>query len=195
MHPLRLLGWGLLAASFVAAGAEMAAQGVTHDWGTMAAAEVLSVLTPEFFDALRDGIDEMLHPLVWDYAVLPILALPGWLLIGMPGVALVWYFREIGDPTEGNLDAYPQATYEEIVAAAHEADEQDIGIPSKYRDLAEYDPTNLPAEEGAPDPALDPLYLEQADVVPPARHIPSNTSGGETDGGGKGGGSGLNRPF
>jgi hypothetical protein len=57
------------------------------------------------------------------------------------------------------------------------------------------------------DPTLDPLYVEQADVVPPARHIPSGGAGGgpggQTQGEGWGSGSGgsdsfggrLNRPF
>lgn len=200
MYPLWLLGWSLLAAAFVAAAAETAAQGVAREWGTMAAADVLMVLVPDLFDAIRDGVDELLNPLIWDYVVLPLLALPGWLLLGVPGVVLVWRYWPAGDPLEGNLDAYPQATYEDIVAAAREADEEDIGIPSKYRDLEEYDPTKFPSDEGGADPTHDPLYLEQADVVLPARHIPPQGGGtGGTNGSGQGGGQtgsgGLNRPF
>lgn len=194
MHPLRLLGWGFLAAAFVAAAAETAALGIAHDWGTMAAADVLRILTPDLFDEVRDRVDELLHPSVWDYVILPLLALPGWLLLSVPGVALVWRYWPVTEPFEENLDAYPLATYEDIVAAAREAEEQDIGIPSKYRDLDEYDPTKRSQEDaGMADPTLDPLDLEQADVVPPSRHIPQR--GGGTDGGGHSGSGGLNRPF
>jgi len=199
---MRLLGWGLLAAAFLAAALETAAQGITHDWGTMAARDVLEVLAPDLFDAWRDTVDEVLHPAVWDYVVLPLLILPGWLLIGVPGGLLVWLFRPARDPEDTGPDSFPEASYEEIVAAAHEADKDDIGIPSKYRDLDEYDPSRQPADDGV-DPALDPLYLEQADVIPPARHIPSSAQGSEapqgnssgTGPGNDGFGGGLNRPF
>jgi hypothetical protein len=199
MHSLRLLGWGLLATAFLAALLETAAQGIMHQWGTMPARDVLEVMAPDLLDAFRDNVDEWFGPAVWDYAIFPLLILPGWLLIGVPGGLLVWYGRPAPDPDDAGPDAFPQASYEEIVAAAREADEDDIGIPSKYRDLDEYDPSRHGSEEAA-DPALDPLYLEQADVVPPARHIPSGgtpTGGGGSEGGGSNGGfgGGLNRPF
>ncbi len=195
---MRLLGWGLLAAAFLAAALETAAQGITHDWGTMAARDVLEVLAPDLFDAFRDNVDAVLHPAVWDYVVLPLLILPGWLLIGVPGGLLVWLFRPAPDPEDTGPDSFPEASYEEIVAAAREADKDDIGIPSKYRDLEEYDPSRQPTDDGV-DPALDPLYLEQADVIPPASHIPSSVQGSEAppgNGPGNDGfGGGLNRPF
>lgn len=196
MHPLRLLGWGFLVAAFVAAAAETAALRIARDWGTMAAADVLKIMAPDLFDEIRDRVDELLHPLVWDYAILPLLALPGWLLLTVPGVALVWRYWPAGDPLEGNFDTYPQASYEDIVAAAREAEEEDIGIPSKYRDLDEYDPTKPPSDDGGMvDPILDPIDIEQADVVPPSRHVPQRGGGGSTDGDGQSGSSGLNRPF
>jgi hypothetical protein len=205
MHSLRLLGWGLLAAAFLAAALETAAQGMTHGWGTMAARDVLELLAPDLFDAFRDNVASLLHPVVWDYVILPLLILPGWLLIGVPGGLLVWLSRPAADPDDTGADSFPQASYEEIVAAAREADKDDIGIPSKYRDLEEYDPSRQPSDEDA-DTALDPLYLDQADVIPPAGHIPSSGLGsapgssqanspGSGRGDGDGFGGGLNRPF
>lgn len=201
MASLRLLGWGLLASAFLAAAMEIAAQSLTHDWGAMAASDVLLILAPDRFDAVRDSVDEFLHPLVWDYVVLPLLMLPGWVLFGVPGAALVWIFRPAEDRDETGTDTLPQASYEEIVAAAREADEDDIGIPSKYRDLDEYDPARHSDDE-AIYPALDPVYLEQADMVPPARQIPSGDGSGGTAGNGDPGrsssgppGSGISRPF
>jgi hypothetical protein len=198
MHPLRLLGWGLLVAAFLAASLETAAQAMTHNWGTMPARDVLEVMAPDLFDAFRDAVDAWLHPAVWDYVILPLLILPAWLLLSVPGGLLVWRFHPAPDPDDAGPDSFPQASYEEIVAAAHEADEQDTGIPSKYRDLDEYDPSRQGTEEPA-DPTLDPFQNEQADVVPPARHIPSGGAGGPGQGGEAGGnngfGGGLNRPF
>ena len=207
---MRLLGWGLLVAAFLAAALETAAQGITREWGAMAARDVFAVLAPDLFEAFRDRVDTALHPAVWDYVILPLLFLPGWLLIGVPGGLLVWLFQPAPDPDDLAGGSFPQASYEEIVAAAREADEDDIGIPSKYRDLDEYDPSRQLSDEVA-DPTLDPLHLEQADVIPPARHIPSsaqggtygsaqgstqgNRPGGDHANNGEGFGSGLNRPF
>jgi len=203
---MRSLGWGLLVAAFLAAALETAAQGITREWGAMAARDVLAVLAPDLFEAFRDRVDSALHPAVWDYVILPLLFLPGWLLIGVPGGLLVWLFQPAPHPDDLAGDSFPQASYEEIVAAAREADEDDIGIPSKYRDLEEYDPSRQLSDEVA-DPSLDPLHLEQADVIPPARHIPSSVQGSAHGGtqansqgsgqgnSGDGFGSGLNRPF
>jgi hypothetical protein len=209
MHPLRLFGWGLLTAAFLSASLETVAQAITHNWGSMPARDMLDVMAPDLFDAFRDTVDDFLHPVVWDYVILPLLVLPGWLLLSVPGGLLVWYFHPAPDANDSGPDSFPQASYDEIVAAAHEADEQDTGIPSKYRDLEEYDPAchGTQGMEEEADPALDPLYVEQADVVPPARHIPSGGAGGglggqaqgEGWGSGSGGsdsfGGGLNRPF
>ena len=195
---MRSLGWGLLAAAFLAAALETAAQSLTGSWGSMAARDVLAVMFPTLFDAFRDNVDASFGPWMWDFVILPLLILPFWLLLCVPGGFLIWYFQPPPDPDDSSPDAFPGTTYEEIVAAAREADEDDIGIPSKYRDLDEYDPTRQPSDEEI-DPALDPLYLEQADVVPPARHIPSGNAptGNSATEGGNGGnfGSGLNRPF
>jgi hypothetical protein len=168
---MRIVGWGFLAAAFLAAALETAAHGITRDWGSMSARDVFEVLAPDLFDAFRDKIDSVLHPVAWDYVIMPLLILPGWLLIGVPGGLLVWLFRPAPDPDYTNAASFPQVSYEDIVAAAREADEDDIGLPSKYRDLDEYDPSRQFTEEGI-DSALDPLHREQADVIPPARHIP-----------------------
>jgi hypothetical protein len=174
MQALKSLGWLLLGAAFLAAGAESAAQAMTQEWGFMAASDVLRVLTPRLFDALELTVS----PIAWDFIVLPLLALPGWLLLGVPGALLAWRYRtpiEIGE--EGDED-FPHTTYEEIVAAAEEADKDDIGLPSKYRDLAEYDPSVAPGEDQG-ELFADPDDRERADIVPPARFIASANDGSE----------------
>ena len=166
MSPWRFLGWTLLVAAFVAAAAERAALSLAQDWGVMAASDVLRVLYPRTLESLQNAM----APFAWNYIVLPVLALPGWLLAGAPGAALVWHYRsrvEESDPLE---DSLPLTTYEEIVAAAREADEDDIGLPSKYRDLDEYDPANRQNDDDA-DAALDSSDVEPAEVVPHSRYI------------------------
>ena len=166
----------MLVAAFLAAGAESAAQAMTHGWGLMSASDVLRVLTPNLFDVLENSVT----PIAWDYVVLPLLALPGWLLIGAPGAALAWRYRQPVDLTEEGDEDFPHTTYEDIVAAAKEADKDDIGLPSKYRDLEEYDPTLAPGDEQS-DPTMEPDDRERADIVPPARFIApaANDGGGE----------------
>ena len=167
MHPFRSLGWGLLVAAFLAAGAESAAQVIANQWGLMAASDVLRVLYPHVFASMQGAV----APFAWEYIVLPVLTLPGWILMGAPGAALAWRYRLESDPVALEDDGeFPHTTYEEIVASAREADEQDIGLPSKYRDLGEYDPSNPPCDVHD-EPQLEPYDLERADIVPPARYV------------------------
>jgi len=174
MQALRSIGWMLLGAAFLAAGAESAAQALAHEWGFMSASDVMRLLTPHLFDVIELSVP----PLAWNFVVLPLLALPGWLLLGVPGAMLAWRYRaplEIGE--EGDED-FPHTTYEEIVAAAEEADKDDIGLPSKYRDLAEYDPSVAPGEDQG-EVFADPDDRERADIVPPAKFIaPAANDGG-----------------
>ena len=183
MHPFRSLGWGLLVAAFLAAGAESAAQVIANQWGLMPASDVLRVLYPHVFASLQSAV----APFAWDYIVLPLLTLPGWILAGAPGAALAWRYRMQSDPVDLDDDGeFPRTTYEQVVASAREADEQDIGLPSKYRDLGEYDPTNPPSDVND-EPQLEPYDLERADIVPPARYIAPPGHGGRGGHGGQGG--------
>jgi len=142
--------------------------------------QITHVLCPvDFSEFSRRAVDHAAAVARWYRAKLtvlhvfpnlPVLALPGWLLAGAPGAALVWHYRsrvEESDPLE---DSLPLTTYEEIVAAAREADEDDIGLPSKYRDLDEYDPANRQNDDDA-DAALDSSDVEPAEVVPHSRYI------------------------
>lgn len=179
MQALKSFGWLLLGAAFLAAGAESAAQAMAQEWGFMAASDVMRVLTPHLFDAMESAIT----PIAWDLIVLPLLALPGWLLLGLPGAVLAWRYRTPIDIAEDGDEDFPHTTYEEIVAAAEEADKDDIGLPSKYRDLAEYDPSQAPGDDQG-EVFHDPDDRERADIVPPARFIaPAANDGSGPKGG------------
>lgn len=140
----RLCGWILLVTAFLSAAADMAAQGLIGKVGVLRAVDVLDILAPDFLDGLillvRDGI----HPLAWDPILITILTLPGWLLAGVPGAALVWRFRI--RPIGGDEVELPHATYEDLAEAAAEEAKLQSMEPSKYEGLQEYDPTNVRAE-------------------------------------------------
>jgi hypothetical protein len=173
MHPMRSFGWALLIVAFLSAAVENAAQAIAHESGFMATSDVMRIMTPHLFARLEGAFGNDSHPIIWNFIILPLLALPSWLLIGLPGGLLAYHFRAPGDKFSTADDDYPQATYEDIVRAAREADEWDTGIPSKYRDLDEYDPSKPPDDEliAIASAKGDP-ELEHADVIPPARHIP-----------------------
>jgi hypothetical protein len=146
----RITGWCLLVMTFVFTAAEAVVHGILSEYGIVAASKVLEVLAPDTLTEMKAAITENISPIAWDPFMLTLLQLPGWILLGGPGVFLVWYFR---DRTPGDFEMpedYPHTTYEDILAAAEEADYDDIGLPSKYRDLADYDPTGT-YDDGAPE--------------------------------------------
>ena len=150
----RFAGWSLLVAAFVFTAAEAMVHGILREYGIVAASRVLETLEPEFLAAFEAAVSGNLHPLLWDPVLLSLMQLPGWLLLGAPGVFLIWYFRDRSQDDFDFPEDYPHTTYEDIVAAAEEADYDDVGLPSKYRDLADYDPT-APYLEGAPEHPLE----------------------------------------
>jgi hypothetical protein len=189
----RVMGWCLLIAAFVFTAGEAVVHGVLSEYGIVSSVRVLEVLAPEFLAALQTAVAANLHPLAWDPLLISLLQLPGWILLGGPGVILAWYFRNRTAATSELPEDYPHTTYEDIVAAAEEADYDDIGLPSKYRDLDDYDPTGR-FVDGAPDylaagsRAEDLAATEtpgKLDVMSVIRNLPRPGSG-ETGGGGKG---------
>ena len=89
-------------------------------------------------------IQNYLHPLIWDPFLLGILAFPGWLLIGLPGAILVWKYRQIPVGGEATKEELAYNTYEDVLAAAKEAELENPEEPSRYKPLQEYDPLNPP---------------------------------------------------
>ena len=187
----RIPGWCLLVMAFVFTAAEAVVHGMLNKFGIVAASKVMEILAPDTLAGMKAAITENISPLVWDPFMLTLLQLPGWILLGGPGVFLVWFFR---DRTPGDFelpDDYPHTTYEDILAAAEEADYDDIGLPSKYRDLADYDPTekmddSVPGYLADASRADDLTAVEapnKLDVMSVVRNLPrpGNDSGGGKD--------------
>ena len=96
---------------------------------------------------------ESLSPVLWDPVLTGLLALPAWLLLGLPGGAMVWFFRpnkemsqELADDLKRHEDHFQ--LYENLAREAREA-----GIDDSEDDRA---PTN---QELYPDGG-DPVFSE-----------------------------------
>ena len=143
----RNIGVLLLVGAFVFAAAGNAARGLSGEsvfFGILGAKQVLEILAPTFLSSIAGFIQNFLHPLIWDPFLLGILALPGWFLIGLPGAMLVWKYRQIPVGGEATKEELAYNTYEDVLAAAKEAELENSEEPSKYRPLQEYDPLNPP---------------------------------------------------
>ena len=143
----RNIGVLLLVGAFVFAAAGNAARGLSGEsgfFGILGTKQVLEILAPTFLSSIAGFIQNYLHPLIWDPFLLGILALPGWFLIGLPGAMLVWKYRQIPVGGEATKEELAYNTYEDVLAAAKEAELENSEEPSKYKPLQEYDPLNPP---------------------------------------------------
>jgi len=143
----RNIGVLLLVGAFVFAAAGNAARGLSGEsgfFGILGTKQVLEILAPTFLSSIAGLIQNYSHPLIWDPFLLGILALPGWFLIGLPGAMLVWKYRQIPVGGEATKEELAYNTYEDVLAAAKEAELENSEEPSKYRPLQEYDPLNPP---------------------------------------------------
>ena len=141
-----LLGIVLCAAAFLAAAAEMAASAMDPELGwAPAALDVWKTLSPDTFDGLMAWHGEA----GW----LGLLKLPGWLILGAPGIVLLVAFRH-RDP--GSISEHEEALYlyDELAKRAHEegfTNTRDDFDPTAYDDV-------VPAEDHyARDDVLDDL--------------------------------------
>lgn len=109
-HVLFLLGIVLSGAAFAAAAFDMAAHGIDASLGALAGAdEVWRTVSPETYAAWTAA---------WPQLVIALLALPGWLIFGAPGLALV-IFARAKDQGAGN-DAHSLFLFDDLARQARE---------------------------------------------------------------------------
>ena len=143
----RNIGVLLLVGAFVFAAAGNAARGLSGEsgiFGILGTKQVLEILVPTFLPSIAKFIQNHLHPIIWDPFLHGVLAFPGWFLIGLPGAILVWKYRQIPVGGEATKEELAYNTYEDVLAAAKEAELENSEEPSKYNPLQEYDPLNPP---------------------------------------------------
>ncbi|MBT4588243.1 MAG: hypothetical protein HN884_06900 [Rhodospirillaceae bacterium] len=165
----KIIGWMLLALAIGFAAVETGAQGVAKQYGIMSAYTVLHTLVPGELVQTRIFIEKSLHPVLWDPIIRSLLWLPGWLLLGMPGVFFAWKFRDRRSAEDRADDDILVSSYDDILAAAEEFDEhihnEDDSAPSKYGHLSDFDPAANHAQEDG----LDAFKLEPKHVARPKK--------------------------
>ena len=157
----------LLVGAFVFAAAGNAARGLSGEsgiFGILGAAEVLEILAPKFMLSIAVFFQKYLHPLFWDPLLLGLLAFPGWLLLGLPGVILVWKYRQIPLGGEATKEELAYNTYEDVLAAAKEAELENPNELSRYQHLHEYDPL-YPPDDGVKYEGVGDLPSEASDLA------------------------------
>jgi hypothetical protein len=127
-----ILGWVLLAASFVAAAAETTAKIATRASGAfLPAADLWRNYFPNAFASFRDGA-EGIHPVLWEPLLSTVLLLPAWLLLSIPGALLAWFCRPSRNhPIDEDGEMSPSSLYDDLAKAAKEE-----GFDSKVDDMA-----------------------------------------------------------
>jgi len=174
VHPIaRPFAWLFLLLAFLAA----AAEAMSHADGAIQgifvpAHDVLVVVAPDVLIRLQVGLTQSLGPWAWDPVLLRLLALPGWLLFGLPAGFLIWLGRKTpGMDGDDEFGDDPHTLFEELTRAARadgytETDADLVSSPMHADDITPFnDPDNPSDEEGQPyDPA--PPLAENADQDP-----------------------------
>ena len=141
----RYIGWALIVMALGFTIAEISALGLSEQYGIMSAYSVLHTLIPGELIVTRIIIGKVLHPVIWDPFIKSLLWLPGWLLLGLPGIICIWKFRDRSLETSSE-DRILDSSYEDIIAAAEEFDkiiENETLSQSSYGKMDEFDPTKL----------------------------------------------------
>lgn len=117
---LFLLGCLLFLVAFISAGAETAVHVKADSRLTLLSAHDLWYrLDPDGFLLFQFQIKKHVGQLLWDPVLVAVLSLPAWLILGVPGAALVWFCRS---PREagGGPDEEALYLYDRLAAAARE---------------------------------------------------------------------------
>lgn len=86
-------GWTLLLGAFAISASETLARSQPGEAGLlMSTAELWQAVWPGSF-MLAEMRLEQLAPRLWDDGIMRLLALPGWALLGIPGLILAWTCR------------------------------------------------------------------------------------------------------
>ena len=138
------LGLALLVGAFAAAAAGMVAHRIAGGPGVaMSAHDLWYTLRPGSL-VVAEAALERLHPWLWDPVIASLLAVPAWLLLGLPGLLLVWRSR----PRRGETDIDEDALFLFDRLAERARAE---GYGSTASDPYARPPRQLPAIDGPDD--------------------------------------------
>jgi hypothetical protein len=151
----RLAGWVLVAFALIAAAIEAGVLMAMEDWGALSALSLWDYMAPlglrEFRAMVRTGAGNA----AWDSVLQPMLRMPAWLLLGAPGVLLVWATR--GSRETGSEDARLQG-----IGDRPDPDAADIDLdPAELRAFVDSIPEDPGRQEQAEKPSVV-VPLDQA---------------------------------
>jgi len=157
-----LIGIGLLALAFLATGAELAARGIaladrSADILLLPLSDVWRIVAPASFDALKTSA-------YW-LALEQLFKIPGWILFGVPGMALVVLCNDKSDGivTREQAQDYEDSLflYDELAVAA-----QKEGYTDLPDDMAPGNPADIiPADEHYATNPIEAEYLPTRDYL------------------------------
>jgi hypothetical protein len=90
---LRILGWLLVGAALLCAGAETVASLQAGGWMPTAAGELWFRLDPFSLNLAQAVVQRYVAPWLWDPGIVTVLLAPAWLVFATPGLLFVWLAR------------------------------------------------------------------------------------------------------
>lgn len=166
---LFLLGICLLTLAFLTTGAELAARGIHGPENTsgvilLPLSEVWEIVAPASFAALQNSSH-------WGFYAL-LLAVPGWILFGVPGLALVITCRSRDQDAQDQDLEESLYLFDELASAAGKE-----GYDHLPDDLAPSNPADtVPADEHYANDPIDAELMPQRDfLLDPTPHIRGDT--------------------
>jgi hypothetical protein len=90
----RLFGWLLIALALLALGGDGLRWLESGDLQFIALGEVWRQFAPDSLEAVQTGVQRSLLPVVWDFGLAPILALPAVAVLGLLGLLFLAIFRK-----------------------------------------------------------------------------------------------------
>ena len=89
----RILGWILVAGALAVFGIELARFVETGTYRVIAAGKLWYDVHRSSLNLVQAVLQRYVDPLAWDAGVAPVLQLPAWAVLGLPGILLVWLCR------------------------------------------------------------------------------------------------------
>ncbi len=164
MRPIFFAGCALLVLALVAAAAETMAHVTPGVSGVVLSAhDVLYTLWPSKLIVAKIHIENWFGAWAWDPVALAVLALPGWLIFGLPGAILAWIGRRKTDVDEETFRQIEDSMflYDSLAKQASEEgyktdDEPRFEPVYATPDDAEIRPEDLPDDSAEENKEEDP---------------------------------------
>ena len=86
----RIIGWLLILAAIAVVGGDISGWFDTGTYRMRAAGEIWFRFDVDSLNAAQAGIQRYLLPELWDPVIVTVLTWPGWAVLGVPGIVLLW---------------------------------------------------------------------------------------------------------